>query len=430
MIARPDHLSASGWNAIARNGVRGARLQQDIAAKYLIIGAGYAGLAAARRLAALQPQETIVVLDALSPAENASGRNSGFMIDLPYAKIDARCPAGQETWQIALLQSGRRLLKDLVEAHRIECGWREGGHYKAAATAHGANALKAVEATLEQNRVPFRRLAAAQIKDELGSSFYRNAIWLPSCTLVQPAELVNGLIRSLPENVKVFFDSPVRTLSNHNPYTALVNGHQVRAEYVLLCVNTGLPQFGCAKYRQLTMFTYACLSRELDNTEASAFGSPQDWGVTPVERLQATSRKIAGRRIMLRAAYSYKHEMSHDLVRRHLSQMLSARYPDMPRNFIEHVWGGAVSITRNGAPICARYREKLYGVSGCNGSGILKMTMLGTLLVDSMLGIDSELLSRTHHFSRPNFIPPDPVRRMAVNLNIRKLRRIELGGKS
>ncbi|MCA9772984.1 MAG: FAD-dependent oxidoreductase, partial [Myxococcales bacterium] len=49
-----------------------------------IIGAGFAGLAAARRLAQLRPQDTVVILEARAVAEGPAGRNSGFMIDLPH----------------------------------------------------------------------------------------------------------------------------------------------------------------------------------------------------------------------------------------------------------------------------------------------------------------------------------------------------------
>lgn len=426
MTTRPGYASRSGWNAVARNCVNGLRLEQDIRAKYLIVGAGYAGLAAARRLAELHPDETVVVLDALPPAENASGRNSGFMIDLPYAKIDARSSPDQADWQIALLQAGLRTLKEQVDAHGIECGWAQHGHYKAATTEFGQGALREVQAVLRSNQVPFRVLDAGAIQAELGSQFYRAAIWLPSCTLVQPAELVNGLVRTLPPNVQIFFNTPVESISSHSPYVVAANGREIRAEFVLLCVNTDLPAFGRARYRQLTMYTYAGLSRELSPAEAAAFGAGDDWGVTPVERLEATSRKIAGKRVMFRAGFSYKREAPLEEVRRDLSRVVSVRYPALGRDLLEHVWAGAVSLTRNGDPIFERYGEKLYGVSGCNASGILKMTALGTLLADAMLGVPSGLLESTRRHSHPSFIPPDPIRRMAVNLNIRKLKR-ELG---
>ena len=54
--------------------------------RHVVIGAGYTGLAAARRLAELQPQEPILVLDASSAGEGSAGRNSGFLINLPTTR--------------------------------------------------------------------------------------------------------------------------------------------------------------------------------------------------------------------------------------------------------------------------------------------------------------------------------------------------------
>src|SRR5690606_42007559 len=48
------------------------------------LGAGFAGLAAARRLTENRPHDHIVILDAQKAGDGASGRNAGFAIDLPH----------------------------------------------------------------------------------------------------------------------------------------------------------------------------------------------------------------------------------------------------------------------------------------------------------------------------------------------------------
>lgn len=423
MIKHCEYATRSGWNAIGGNTLRRKPLRADLKVKYLVVGAGYAGLAAARRLAELYPDDSVVLVDAGQPGENSSGRNSGFMIDLPYAKIDSRGGPGQAEWQIQLLQAGKAALKEIVDAHGIACGWNDTGHYKGATTQFGVGELRAVEATLSKNNIPFRLLSDAQIRDELGTPHYKRVIWLENCTLVQPAELVNGLAAALPGNVKAYFDTPVTGVAGNGPYRVIAGDREISADHLFLCVNTSLPNFGHARYRQLTMHTYAGLTRELDDAEAAQFGAGADWGMTPVERLEATTRKISGNRFMLRAGFSYRDEMSHEAATKILVRMMLARHPQMPANLFEHVWGGAVSLTRNGDPLLRRVGKQLYAVSGCNASGILKMTALGKLLVDSMAGAASPLLEQTIRYSRPTFIPPDPIRRIAVSMSIGKIKR-------
>ena len=48
---------------------------------YLIIGAGYTGLSAARKLGQLHPEKKIIIVDAQLAGEGASGRNSGYLVD-------------------------------------------------------------------------------------------------------------------------------------------------------------------------------------------------------------------------------------------------------------------------------------------------------------------------------------------------------------
>ena len=48
---------------------------------WLIVGAGYTGLSAARKLSQLHPEKKIILVDAQLAGEGASGRNSGYLVD-------------------------------------------------------------------------------------------------------------------------------------------------------------------------------------------------------------------------------------------------------------------------------------------------------------------------------------------------------------
>ena len=80
----PIDPGPSGWDAILPQRADAIRLEDNITSDWLVIGAGFAGLAAARRLSQLCPTDKITVLDAKRVAEGPAGRNSGFMIDLPH----------------------------------------------------------------------------------------------------------------------------------------------------------------------------------------------------------------------------------------------------------------------------------------------------------------------------------------------------------
>ena len=56
-------------------------LNKDKFCDWLIVGAGYTGLSAARKLSELHPNEKIIIVDAQLAGEGASGRNSGYLVD-------------------------------------------------------------------------------------------------------------------------------------------------------------------------------------------------------------------------------------------------------------------------------------------------------------------------------------------------------------
>ena len=56
-------------------------LDKDLSCEYLIIGAGFTGLSAARKLATLHPKKNIIIVDAQLAGEGASSRNSGYLVE-------------------------------------------------------------------------------------------------------------------------------------------------------------------------------------------------------------------------------------------------------------------------------------------------------------------------------------------------------------
>ena len=80
----PRSEEANGWAAILPERLPSAPLQGVVQGDWVVVGAGYAGLAFAHALADHQPQAHIVLLEAGVVGDNAAGRNSGFAIDLPH----------------------------------------------------------------------------------------------------------------------------------------------------------------------------------------------------------------------------------------------------------------------------------------------------------------------------------------------------------
>ena len=64
---------------IPRTNIKSLQSNEDC--DWLIIGAGYTGLSAARKLGQLYPNQKIIIVDAQLAGEGASSRNSGYLVD-------------------------------------------------------------------------------------------------------------------------------------------------------------------------------------------------------------------------------------------------------------------------------------------------------------------------------------------------------------
>uniref|UniRef100_UPI0039816234 FAD-dependent oxidoreductase n=1 Tax=Streptomyces sp. 049-1 TaxID=2789264 RepID=UPI0039816234 len=80
----PKNTGVSGWVAMLPPRQAKPRLEGHTTTDVVIIGGGFAGLSAARRIMELDPTLHVAVLEADTIGEAAAGRNSGLIIDLPH----------------------------------------------------------------------------------------------------------------------------------------------------------------------------------------------------------------------------------------------------------------------------------------------------------------------------------------------------------
>ena len=84
MISISKNPGPSAWNDLLPEREPLPSLSSNLTSDWLIVGAGFAGLSAARRVQQEAPNDSVVILDAQGLASGPAGRNSGFMIDLPH----------------------------------------------------------------------------------------------------------------------------------------------------------------------------------------------------------------------------------------------------------------------------------------------------------------------------------------------------------
>ncbi|MGB3835013.1 NAD(P)/FAD-dependent oxidoreductase [Castellaniella sp.] len=420
----PIYENNSGWNQLLPPREPRQIQKPDSQYAYVVVGAGYTGMAAARRLAELNPDEEILLCDAGVVDSGSSGRNSGFMISEPHvarASHESRQLFAQRTHkQLRLYQTGVQALESLVKQHQIDCDWQAVGKYHAAATAQGAEHLREYLDGFQEWGVECRELSAGELAHDLGTRYYDYGYWTSHNVLIQPAALIRGLADHLPENVHLSENTPVTAISaTADGAEVHIGAHSVRTRAVMLATNGFLKELGFLRDRLAIIYTYAGLSPELSAEDIARSGAVENWGILPAHRLGTTLRRIHGNRFLVRTSYSYEKASPLPEVEALLRGRYVSRFPQLSDHSFESVWGGTTALTRNGAFYLGQPAKNVFAAVGCNGVGILKGTVYGQLMAEMAMGGQSDLLSDALSLAEPSWLPPEPLRSLAIHSAIR-----------
>ncbi|SAL06788.1 FAD dependent oxidoreductase [Caballeronia calidae] len=412
----PVYHRPSGWNALLPKRTPSIEMPDERSYDIVVIGAGYTGLAAARRVAEERPDKQVLVIEAGTVGEGASGRNSGFVISLPHNVKVGNDPQSlaMARRQIGLYKTGLGWLKDTVERNGIDCAWNPAGDFFAAATASGEEDLRNSLQKYRDWGIAYTEYDREGLSGELGTTYYRYGYHSFNSIFVQPAALIRGLADTLPSNVVLLEETPVIQLSDQCPYRITTTRGDFKAEKVIVANNGFAKELGLLKDRLFSIFTYAAMTPQLSDTELMKLGRPGEWGVLPGKRIGSTVRKTADGRLLVRCVQTYEHEAVGEKFRDLLTENYRRRYPNMESHSFEHYWSGVVGLTRNGANYFGELRPNLFVSVGCNGVGMLKGAMFGRLIGELALGIDSDALHDTLSLERPTWLPPEPLRRISV----------------
>ena len=416
----PTYQQCSGWNAmLPRRETRQATSISRFGT--IVIGGGYTGLAAARRIAELRPDDQVLVLEASVIGEGSSGRNSGFIINLPHnTKMGGHTsPLEVARKQIRMYDAGLKWLAELVRENGIDCKWNPIGKFHAAASEAGVENLHSSLAQYREWGVKYEEFDREALQHKLGTSYYRYGFHSSNNVFVQPAALIRGLADSLPPNVVVAENEAVLSLNEAAPFRVTTSRAEYTADRVILANNGFAKALGILRDRLITIFTYAALTPQLPETELAKLGDSTEWGVIPANRLGTTLRRVQGGRFMVRSAYSYEQEQSPADTLAQLTASFKRRFPNLKSHRFEYVWGGTTALTRNGATYFGELRPGLFASLGCNGAGVLKGSTYGKLLGEMAMGAQSSCLSDALTLEGPSWLPPEPFRRIGVVSSIK-----------
>ncbi len=428
----PVHRGPAAWSAILGAQPPAQELDDNITADFTIVGAGFAGLSAARRLVQLRPGAKIVVLDAGRIAEGAAGRNSGFMIDLPHdLASDDYAGGGDDRALIALNRQAIAFADEAVEQYQIDPHYFDpAGKVNGAASEAGHSHNKNYAQHLSSLGETSEMLDRQQMRELTGSGHYQSGLYTPGTVMLQPAGYVRGLAAGLVgEGVALFENSAVTRFSKQSgTWRVTTERGSVDTGAVILTVNGHLESFGIETDRLMQLFLFAAMTPELDADQLKRLAGQSRWGVTPSDPMGTTMRRIdtgqGGNRIITRTCAALRPGMvakARDLARASavMQRKFDRRFPQLAGLEMEYRWAGHLCLSLNGVAVAREIEPGVY--SGCvqNGLGTARGTLTGIAAAERACGHSSEI---TRHFddeNAPKRLPPQPLREIGANAVLR-----------
>lgn len=401
------------------------KVETDLRCDWLVVGGGYTGLSAARKLAELHPNHRVVLIDSGRVGQGASSRNSGYLVDSTLNDGHLN-NAGLQQYQqkFQLFTAGIEAVRELVNEYRIECDWTEAGKYHAAHSSAFHTKLDNFSNVLTQCGIRHDVLDADALANALGTRFYTKAVRTDGGVLLHPAKLARGMMALLEHRVEVFEHSKLESWKPGNQSVVTrVNGQTIHCKKLLLCANGYLPKMGVGKHQMFPLTLTASMTRPLTDEEYRHIGHPIEWGVLSASSMGATVRLTSDRRIMIRNTAESRASLSMSAgelaLRRKIHwKGLQKRFPFLSETCITHTWSGVTAVSRNSANLFQRLDDRVF-VAGCyNGGGIGLATLFGEQLAFKADGVETPQQGLIENRPKPTRLPPQPFLSLGVKTRL------------
>ena len=399
-------------------------LELDIECDLLVVGGGFCGLWAAIQAKEKQPQRNVVLIEARSVANGASGRPAAIMSTSVMHGIDNTERMFPD--EVAELERlGRENMdgfRAAVERYNIDCDIEWGGEMKVSIGDQGLD-------TIEEDYQLYRKydhdavkLDKEQVQAEIRSPIFHAGVWSRKRSgTVHPGKLVRGLKRAaLDLGVRVYENTPLLDNSLRDG-KVVVNTPRasIQANRVLLATNAW-----AAGHRKISRRVAAIRDRILVTEPLTAeqmvkVGWSHRQGIYDTRTQLNYMRLTADNRILFggRLDYFFGNDTDPALDRTAAPYVRLARsfyrtFPQLQDEIrFSHAWSGPIGLTTRMAVHYQKYHGgRMVFAGGYSGFGVTASRFGARVGLAILDGEDLPETRMTFARTLPNYIPPEPFR--------------------
>jgi glycine/D-amino acid oxidase-like deaminating enzyme len=354
----------------------------------IVVGAGFAGMSAARTLAAHGART--LVIEAKSPFYGASSRNCGFFGQLFERGLDLSQPAGlQEFQEYGVIND---FLREMIKEDGVDVNMRFGRYRAASHAAHLPGMIERMRKTSEKHEFRYEVISAKDEKGFFNSTLSgHGGVFLPDAPFLQPAKLAYGnYLGTRRAGAKFAGNTAVTDVKRDSSGSYIVETSRgtVTARKVLIAVGGYGPRgFDALKVGALPMIAHQIATTPLTPEQMRSVMKQPMSAINTNTNFYCISPSPDGQRLLIcgrtGVRYASERDMAADMTR--LSREI---FPQLGQIRATHGWHGEFAMTIDHRPHVFEDEDKVTYVTGDNGSGIGRMQWLGHKAALRTLGLE------------------------------------------
>jgi glycine/D-amino acid oxidase-like deaminating enzyme len=362
----------------------------------VVIGGGFTGLNAARKLA--REGVRVALLEASHIGAGGSGRNGGHLNNgIAHGYADAKAHLGSERAHRLYKAYDRSIdmIEDLIAEEGISCDFRRSGKLKLASKPSHVAALRAnfdlIHKEVDQDT---RWLERDQLGTEIQSEAFHGGMLYGKSAMMHMGRYVSGLAEAAHRHGALIWENaPVtgRTRAGGG-WTVTTPKGTLRAERIIAATGAysgavrGAP-LAAFRRRIISVGSFIIATRPLTAAEVAATLPGNRTYVTSLNignyfRLSPDNRLIFGGRARFSAVSDQRSDAKSGAI---LRAAMAAQFPHLGKVEIDYCWGGLVGMTKDRFPRAGEVDGMLYGM-GYSGHGAQMSTLIGQALADIAMG--------------------------------------------
>ncbi|NNJ11333.1 FAD-dependent oxidoreductase [Chloroflexales bacterium ZM16-3] len=405
-------------------------LEGVINADLAIIGGGFTGVSTAYYVGERTPERKVVLLEAASLANGASGRNGGLALNWVNG-IDHSDP--ELTRRIYTLTSeGLAAMRALIARHNLPVAHRHDGTLTIYTSNARAEAAHAEAEYLNSLGIPVGFLGREELAAQFAARGACGASLEPDTGQINGAQLVRGMRPVLEQRgVRIYEQTPVLRVEPGRTIRLTTPQGEVRARAVVLATNGYTSKLGFFRDALFPLHSSVFATAPLTRDQQHAMGWRRYAGFSDdLDRIAYGSLTDDGRIVFgggSNQSYAYCFNNRTTLpaaagqARRAqvaIAQTMDTYFPDASALPISHRWSGVLGVTLDRRPLwgCTGEDRNIYYALGYSGHGVTLANLAGEFIADLYAGDDSRWRGLPFYQGGYGAIPPEPFRWIGYQL--------------